>query len=524
MELTRLWTSFASQVEARPDATALVAKGRPVSYGELAALVADASARLARLDTRGGEPIGIPATKTPRTIALVLACLRAGLAVVLPSVTLPPATLQRLLARAGCRHVINADDAADDAADDSNDPDNTGPAPAAAATPGAAATPAGPDDVAFVLTTSGSTGLPKLVPLTAGAVERFADWAAARFDLGPGASVLNYAPLNFDLCFLDVWATLHHGGRVVLIDPDAATNGRHLLDAIDDHAVTLVQAVPMAHQLLVDAAGDPARRLTSVRHTLFTGDHMPARCLARLPAVFPHSRLYNVYGCTETNDSFLHEVDPGALPGDGVPLGVPLPGVEALVLDDDGAVVTGPGRGELVVATPFQSAGYLGADPTALGPFIDAPAGRPPGTAVRFYRTGDVVRRDHAGVLHLEGRNDFQVKVRGTRVNTAVVEQVLLDHDEVAEAMVLALPDPVAGRLLHAVLRRVPGASVKTLGLRQHCAQRLPAAAIPSTFRLSEEPLPRTSTGKVDRQSLGQNLKPPRADETTPDHQQPQQH
>ncbi|WP_329086510.1 MULTISPECIES: AMP-binding protein [unclassified Streptosporangium] len=492
MKPTQLWTSFARQVDARPDATALVARGRHTSYGELADLVADASARLDLLDTTGGEPIGVPATKTPRTIAMVLACLRAGLPVVLPSATLPAATLQRLLARAGCRHVVSADD--------------VGPARAGAAPAPAPAIPVNPDDTAFVLTTSGSTGLPKLVPLTAGAVERFADWAAARFDLGPESSVLNYAPLNFDLCFLDVWATLHHGGRVVLVDPDAATNGRHLLDTIDDNAVTVVQAVPMAHQLLVDAAGDPARQLTSVRHVLFTGDHMPARCLARLPAVFPGSRFYNVYGCTETNDSFLHEVDRDALPTDGVPLGTPLPGVDAVVLDDDGAVVTGPGRGELVVATPFQSAGYLGADPAAPGPFVDAPAGRPPGAATRFYRTGDVVRRDGDGVLHLEGRNDFQVKVRGTRVNTAVVEQVLLDHDEVAEAVVLAVPDPVAGHLLHAVLRRVPGATVKTLGLRRHCAQHLPTAAIPSTLHLSESPLPRTSTGKVDRQSLGQSL------------------
>ncbi|MFF9897647.1 AMP-binding protein [Streptomyces longispororuber] len=499
MELTQLWTSFARQADTRPDATALVTRDRHISYGELAGLVADASLRLARLDTGGGEPIGVPATKTPRTIALVLACLRAGLPVVLPSATLPATTLQRLLARAGCRHVIGADD--------------TGPARVAPAVTPAA--PVGPDDVAFVLTTSGSTGLPKLVPLTAGAVERFADWAAARFDLGPGASVLSHAPLNFDLCFLDVWATLHHGGQVVLVDPDAATNGRHLLDAIDDNAVTVVQAVPMAHQLLVEAAGSPARQLTSVRHTLFTGDHMPARCLARLPAVFPGSRFYNVYGCTETNDSFLHEVDRDALPTDGVPLGTPLPGVEAVVLDEDGAVVTGPGQGELVVATPFQSAGYLGADPTAPGPFVAAPAGRPPGTAARFYRTGDRVRRDHAGVLRLEGRSDFHVKVRGTRVNTAAVEQVLLDHAEVAEAMVLAVPDLVAGRLLHAVLRRAPGASVTTLGLRRHCAQHLPTAAIPSIFRLSETPLPRTSTGKVDRRLLSRTLRSPRPEETS---------
>lgn len=91
MKPTQLWTSFARQADARPGATALVAQGRHISYGELAGLVAEASARLGLLDTAGGEPIAVPATKTPRTIALVLACLRAGLPVVLPSATLPAA-------------------------------------------------------------------------------------------------------------------------------------------------------------------------------------------------------------------------------------------------------------------------------------------------------------------------------------------------------------------------------------------------------------------------------------------------
>jgi acyl-CoA synthetase (AMP-forming)/AMP-acid ligase II len=95
-----------------------------------------------------------------------------------------------------------------------------------------------------------------------------------------------------------------------------------------------------------------------------------------------------------------------------------------------------------------------------------------------------------------------------------LAELVHPPHDEVAEAVVLAVPDPVAGHLLHAVLRRVPGATVKTLGLRRHCAEHLPTAAIPSTLRLSESPLPRTSTGKVDRQYLGQTLRSPHPEAT----------
>lgn len=500
---TRLWTSFARQVELRSDAPALVWHGVETSYQQLAELACRAQAAIDALGASPTDMLAVPATKSPGTIAVTLACLRAGRPVMLPSPTLPEATLRRLVAAAGCSRVVTADELLGTG--------STG-RPAAPAAPA----PAAPDDVAFVLTTSGSTRLPKIVPISAGAVERFADWAAPYFGIEPGTAVLNYAPLNFDLCFLDVWATLHHGGRVVLVDPDTATRGEHVLRLLRDNDVQVLQSVPMLYQLLADAAGSPPAPLGAVRHAVFTGDHMPPTCLARLPGLFPGARLHHVYGCTETNDSFIHEVDPTDLPRSAVPLGRPLPGARAVVLDEDGGgVLTGPGRGELLVATPFQTAGYLvgaadrdGEDDPNEGRFVADPQADAAtnGSATRFYRTGDIVRRDAQGRLFLEGRTDFQVKVRGTRVNTADVEQALLEHDDVVEAAVVALPDPLAGHLLHAVLRRAPGAALNSLVLRKHCAERLPLAAIPTTLRLADEPLPRTSTGKVDRRRVSHAL------------------
>ena len=104
-----------------------------------------------------------------------------------------------------------------------------------------------------MLTTSGSTGLPKIVPLTVGAVDHFTDWAAAQFEIGPGTNVANYAPLNFDLCLLDIWTTLKHGGCVVMVDQDRATHGGYLADLLADNEVNVVQAVPMLYRLLIDA-------------------------------------------------------------------------------------------------------------------------------------------------------------------------------------------------------------------------------------------------------------------------------
>jgi acyl-coenzyme A synthetase/AMP-(fatty) acid ligase len=243
---------------------------------------------------------------------------------------------------------------------------------------------------------------------------------------------------------------------------------------------------------------------------IVTGDALPARTLAQLPRLFPAAQVHNVYGCTETNDSFVHDVTAADVErGEPLPLGRPIAGVDALIVGPDGRVVIGPGRGELYVATPFQTEGYLDLQLTAAR-FVAHPAAHAvPGGEVRgrcYFRSGDLVRRTPDGRIVLEGRDDFQVKVRGVAVNTADVERVLLDHPQVAEAAVVAVADAVAGRRLLAVVRRTGAERLNSLVLRQHLAGRLVTAAIPSTFRIDDEPLPKTSTGKVDRKTVAHAL------------------
>ncbi|WP_210589305.1 AMP-binding protein [Streptomyces sp. GESEQ-35] len=468
-----------TQAQLTPYATALVWRDEEIGYGALLRRAERERARLAGLP--GDEPVAVPAVKSPGTVALVLACLLERRPVLLPAATLGPDALDRLHEQAGVRHVLRP-------CDDPPPPGTDAPRPPAPS----AGRPA------LLLTTSGSTGAPKIVPLDADAVDAFTGWAAEAFGIGPGTTVLNYAPLNFDLCLLDVWTTLAHGGRVVLVDPDHALDGPRLLGLLTRHQVRVVQAVPMFFRLLADAADAAGTVLPAVRHAMFTGDAVPGPLLARLPGLLPGARLHNIYGCTETNDSFVHEVPAAAAAGGGpLPLGRPLPGVDALVVTDEGTVLAGPGTGELLVSTPFQTRGYLGAA-AAARVFVPHPArGGAPGR--RYFRSGDLVRRHPDGSLTLQGRTDFQVKVRGVRVNAQEVEHVLLGHDEVTEAAVLALPDPVAGRLLHAVVRRAPGSGLNSLTLRGHLARRLPRAAVPSGLRIVDDPLPRTSTGKVDR-------------------------
>ncbi|WP_017615301.1 AMP-binding protein [Nocardiopsis salina] len=420
-------------------------------------------------------------------MALILACLLDGRPFLLLPTGLPDAQSADLAAQAGCRAVF--------------DPEGE---PLAAPPLDDVPTEPLPSGTTFMLTTSGSTGRPKVVPLSGDAVAAFAAWAGPAFGLCPGVGVLNYAPLNFDLCLFDIWSSLAYGARVVLVGPKQAIRGSALLDLVLEHEVSVVQAVPMAYRLLLDAAHERGTVLRSVRHAVFTGDTMPEHTLSGMSALLPEARMYNVYGCTETNDSFMHEytAEEGAGGGDdpaGPSIGTPLPGVGAMVLDGRGERVEGPGSGELYVSTPFQSEGYL--DPARReGVFTGHPLGS---DERRWYRTGDLVRRDAYGRLRLVGRADHQVKVRGVAVNTAEVERVLLAHPDVLEAGVAALPDTVAGRRLAAGVRRAPGTGLNSLTLRAYCAQYLSRAAVPGSFRITDDALPTTSTGKIDRTALG---------------------
>jgi acyl-coenzyme A synthetase/AMP-(fatty) acid ligase len=160
----------------------------------------------------------------------------------------------------------------------------------------------------------------------------------------------------------------------------------------------------------------------------------------------------------------------------------------------------GPGVGELVVKTPFQTTGYLNAALNE-GKFFDmSDNGDEPR---RFFRTGDIVRRHDDGSITLEGRSDFYVKVRGVRVSTQVVEQAIQEHPDVIEVAVVAVPDELAGSRLHALVRREGESRLNSLSLRQHCTSRLARTEMPSTIEIVTEPLPKTSTGKIDRKRCG---------------------
>ncbi|MFF3850078.1 AMP-binding protein [Streptomyces sp. NPDC002328] len=466
--------------EKHPDRVALSCCHRSVTYQQLDDLTRTFAGRLERLGIAPGTTVCVPAHKTPETVALLLAVFREGLVALVPSPDLGAEARVRLSRRARASYLLVADEqgvlSAEPTAPDESE--------------AAGFAPPDPARTRLLLTTSGSTGTPKIVPVPVDGFTAFADWAADAFQLTGDDVALSYAPLNFDLALLDVWTFLRLGAHVVLVGKEHAADARHLRELVAGRGVSFVQGVPLLHRLLARDAGGV---YPAVRQAVLTGEAMPADLLPPVFAAYPGARLHNVFGCTETNDSFMHEVSRTEAP-ERLPIGRPLPGVRALVAGADGTPLDGAGGGELLVSTPFQTDGYLQRSLNERA-FTDID-GR------TYYRTGDLVTRSPDGLVHLQGRADWQVKVRGIRTNLQEVEAVIAGHPDVAEAVVVALPDDRAGVRLHARVTRRPAAALTGLGLRSHAGARLPRHAIPSSVHITDQPLPRTSTGKPDRDRI----------------------
>lgn len=477
MPSSRFLDAVAKHAVNNPDRPALISGNSEITYGQLHELAAKYRDQLPDPGSTDKQSMCVPAQNNIETIALLIACFDAGHSTLVPSPALGHHALRTICAQARCSQILIT--RPDGLLDSTTVPENDGHE----------STGINPGHANLLLTTSGSTGIPKIVPIPNSSFDRFADWATRQFGLDDGEVALSFAPLNFDLSLLEVWVFLLLGARVVLADAAQSIDGRAVRELVREQHVTFVQGVPLLYRLLAE----DGYLSSAVNTAIFTGDALPHGLLRRLPETFPNAKLFNIFGCTETNDSFIYQVT-ATTTETKLPIGRPVEGVRAVLIDDNGRTIDGPGTGELLVSTPFQTTGYLQPRLTEKA-FVHRADGV-------YYRTGDLVTRDSNGLYTLEGRLDFQVKIRGIRTNIEEVEAVLSSHPDVDEAAVVALPDATDGCRLHARIRRRNGSRLSSLRLRSYSAELLPRHAIPATVRVTDEPLPRTATGKPDRNSI----------------------
>ncbi|WP_327000860.1 amino acid adenylation domain-containing protein [Dactylosporangium sp. NBC_01737] len=492
----KLHDRFAAAARRHPDRTAFDTGTRTITYREAEGHVARAAGWLGAHHARG-ERVALHLTKSPEAIMLMLAALRAGLSYVPIDPGAPAARRAFVVADSGARAVIVDDRTAQGWA--AADVVRAGVV-FAHREPAREPVPVGDDDTAYVLYTSGSTGRPKGVVITHGNAEAFVDWAVGYTGLGPADRVAVHAPLHFDLPVLDVYAGLGSGATVCPVDERTVLFPQALLRHLRRQRITVLYAVPSALIALLHRTTLPEDGLPDLRLLLYAGEEFHPGPLRRLMAALPHTEVHNLYGPIETNVVTALRVRPEHLDLPRIPLGRPVPGTRIFLRDgdrDDDGVVTGPDRaGELLVAGPSRTPGYLDRpDLTAASRATVVADGR----RWTCHRTGDYATWDHDGQLRFLGRRDGLVKTRGFRVELGDVEAAVLRHPQVREAAVVALPHPEHTNLLHAFAVTDGGTSGDEL--RQWCLRELPASMVPAQVTVAAD-LPRTSTGKIARREL----------------------
>jgi amino acid adenylation domain-containing protein len=352
-----------------------------------------------------------------------------------------------------------------------------------------------PSDLAYILYTSGSTGIPKGVILTHENATSFVDWCSSVFSPTDHDRFSSHAPLHFDLSVLDVYVCIKHGATLYIVSEDLGKSPKELAQFIAATQLTVWYSTPSILSLLTQFGGLAALDCRSLRLVLFAGEVFPVKHLRALQRLWPHPEYYNLYGPTETNVCTFAKI-PERIPDDRsepYPIGPACSHCRPIVLDEQHAEVPRGAEGLLYISGPSVFQGYWNRPVENAKAFIE-----PDG--VRWYNTGDVVREDpREGFIYL-GRRDRMVKRRGYRIELGEIERALYKHERIREVAVIAVTDEASVRITaYLSMRQAPPLSI--IELKTFSAQNLPAYMIPDGFVVLDA-LPRTSTDKVDYQAL----------------------
>jgi amino acid adenylation domain-containing protein len=501
--MIEMFRGIADMAAARPDAPAVALPDTEWTYARLAAEAERLSRRLIR-EVPPGTPVAVLAADRAGAIAAMLAVFSAGCVFVPLDPEIPEPRLAAMLdvARYAGEPIAIV------AADLLPLWRRIGPAGVSVITPdegdeeedggGESLRLAGPDDLAYVIFTSGSTGTPKAIAGRLKGVAHFLDWEAETFGVGPGTRVSQITRPTFDAFFRDTLLPLTRGGTVCVPPAAALGDGAALARWLDGAGVEIVHCVPSLFRTLLAANLTPAM-FPRLRHVLLAGERLLPADVARWVEVFGERiELVNLYGPSETTMvKLFHRITPADASRTAIPIGKPMPGARALIVDARDRPCRPGAVGEILIRTPYRTLGYLGRPDLTAAAFVPNPLTGDAQDLV--YRTGDLGRQLPDGDLEFLGRRDQQVKIRGVRIELAEVEERLRRVPGIDDAVVIDREDEPGAPALAAYC--VSARPLDPGALRAALAADLPDVMLPSSFtRLAE--LPRTLSGKVDRRAL----------------------
>ncbi|MGH9214566.1 MAG: amino acid adenylation domain-containing protein [Acidimicrobiales bacterium] len=476
---------IVAQAVRTPDAVAIRQWDAQLSYRELVGAAAQLATRLRRLGCGPEVRVGVCVRRTPQLPIAALGVMLAGGAYVPLDPAHPRRRLDGILDDATIPVVVA--DEAGQALLAGCDRSVVEPPPVPVETLATPRPVAGtPANAAYVLYTSGSTGRPKGVVVSHRSVASFVTAAADRFALDGSCRSVAFSALGFDVSVLDLFAPLTRGASVQLVGDDDRIDPARLQRFLESHEVTWGFLPPALLPLLEPES------LPQLRDLVVAGEPPGPEQVERWSAP-PQRRLHNWYGPTEATVCVVGTELSGGWDRP-VPIGRPLPGCRAYIVDEVMRPCPPGIPGELQIGGPQVARGYLGRPGLTADRFVPDPHDADPGA--RLYRTGDLAMWGSDGQIEFVGRLDRQVKVQGQRVELGEVEAVVRSHPAVLQAVVDA-----AGNPPELVAYLAPATAPGLADLRDHCHDRLPTYMLP-TRAVRLDALPLNASGKVDLAAL----------------------
>jgi pyochelin synthetase len=496
----QLQEAFIARAAADPDTPAVLSSQGTVSYGELFRHARRAADWLRAAQVGPDELVGLILHRGPEQVAGILATVLAGGAYLPVDAALPPERIRYMLRDGRVRRVLTNSGWQPEPGDGIEVLPLDLASPPEPGTPGAAAgypLPAGasPDDLAYVLYTSGTTGEPKGVMVSHRSVANVITDCNDRFGVGPADRFIAISAFNFDLSVYDVFGALSAGAALVIPDANRATDPSHWLELCQTFGVTIWNSVPAIAGLMAEQAEADGVTPGALRLVMMSGDRIPPALPAALRRVKPEVTLMSLGGPTETTIWNISHPIGQADGSQSIPYGRPNANNRAYILGADGLDAPDWVTGDICASGTGLARGYWGDEERTAGRFwSDQRLGE------RLYRTGDLGRYLPDGNIDITGRSDFQIKVNGYRIEAGEVETRLAAIDVVKQAVVVrqtaARGDRLVAHLVPAGDARPSQEEIK-LALREH----LPDYMTPSAV-VWHESLPLTRNGKVDRGKL----------------------
>jgi non-ribosomal peptide synthetase-like protein len=490
---------FEERAATHPDAVAAVCGDRRLTYGELNA---SANRLGGALLARGLRPEGVVAVVCERNLgwmAAVLAIFKAGGAYLPIEPHLPADRIAAMLSRSCCELVLTEPGSA------------TTLERALESLPGVEAlgihealqecrgdgdlgVPVGPDQLAYIYFTSGSTGEPKGAMCEHAGMLNHLYAKLGDLEVHEGDVVAQTAPQSFDISLWQLVSALLIGGRTLIVEQELILDIEGFVERIAGGRVNVLQVVPSYLEAVLSYLEEYPRELPDLRCVSVTGEPVKWELLRRWFAFAPEIKVMNAYGLTETSDDTNHEVMADVPDSDRVPLGRPVQNVRVYVVDEHLSPVPLGAPGEIVFSGVCVGRGYVNDPERTRLAFVPDPHRQ----GERLYRSGDYGRWRPDGKLEFLGRRDHQVKIRGHRIEIGEVESALSRVGGVRAAAAVVAEGAAGGKRL---VGFYVGSPHEAEALRAALGQSLPSYMIPSAFH-RREVLPLTSNGKVDRKAL----------------------